>query len=151
MAVWTSGCGRLTEHQNSPEISGALVTRISFPEKLTAGGEMKLTMQLENSTSNEYKFLKWNSPFENTFLGDYLNIIDEKGEKVEYRGPMAKRMWPPPAEAYMTVSAGKMVESSIDISSAYPIAQPGKYIIQFEGMNGADSIPTSNRFEFIVE
>ena len=147
-----SACNRsASDGTNEGKSAEAVTTKISLPEKLKAGGTMNLTMKIENGTKNDYKFLKWNSPFENNFLGDYLNIVDEKGAKVEYRGPMAKRMWPPPAEAYDIVVPGKFAESTIDISQAYPINLPGKYSVQYEGMNGADSIPASNKFEFIVQ
>jgi hypothetical protein len=55
---------------------------------------------------------------------------------------MAKRIMPPPADAYMAVAAGDTVTGSIDLLTAYDLSVPGKYTIVYQssGISGLEKV-----------
>ena len=128
-----------------------VVTTISMPATVKNGDQVRLSMEVKNNGNADCRFLKWNSPFEPAFLGDYLHITDEKGEKVSYRGAMAKRMWPPPEDAYLTLRPGGSLKAEIVISQAYDITKPGDYTIKFQGQEGEGALSNSNSVNFKVK
>jgi hypothetical protein len=66
-------------------------------------------------------------------MSKYLDIKDENGTEVNYKGVMAKRIMPPPASAYTTLKAHDSLSKNIDLLKAYAIEKPAKYTITYNG------------------
>jgi len=68
-------------------------------------------------------------------MSKYLDVKAENGEEVSYKGPMAKRMMPPPASSYMAVNPKDSASTTVDLLKAYDITKPAKYTITYVGQN----------------
>jgi len=80
------------------------------------------------------QFCKWHTPFE-PLMSKYLDVTDENGTEVDYKGAMAKRMMPPPASSYIEVKSGDSLAVTVDVLKAYAITKPAKYTIKYSGQN----------------
>ncbi|MDP9076395.1 MAG: protease, partial [Bacteroidota bacterium] len=80
------------------------------------------------------KFLKWQTPFE-PLMSKYLDIKNERGEEVAYKGPMAKRMMPPPAAAYQSLNPKDSLAVKVDVLKGYALTQTGKYTVTYTSEN----------------
>ena len=114
-----------------------LVTEMSIPATVKKGDPVVLKFTVRNPSSQELKFCKWHTPFE-PFLAHYLDITDANGASAQYKGAMAKRIMPPPDEAYIKVPAGDSAIAEIDLLKGYNISAPGRYkvVYQASGMSG---------------
>jgi hypothetical protein len=121
--------------------AGELITNMSVLTPVKTGNPVMLTFTVRNTSSKELKFCKWHTPFEG-FRNSIFTITDSKGEEARYKGIMAKRMMPPPADAYMAVPAGDSVTSTIDLLKAYDVTTPGKYKITYQssGISGLEKV-----------
>lgn len=127
--------------KNTTTTGGELVTKMTVQQPVKVGSPVTVTFTVTNTSSKDLKFCKWHTPFEG-FRNSIFEIKDKKGEEVRYKGIMAKRIMPPPAEAYMTVAAGKTVTGSIDLLTAYDLSAPGKYTIVYQssGISGLENV-----------
>lgn len=125
----------------TPETAEELVTTMTVPETVKVGSPIMLQFTVTNNSDKELKFCKWHTPFEN-FMNSYFEIQDSKGEPAQYRGPMAKRIMPPPDEAYIKVPAKGKVSSEIDLLAGYSITAPGTYKVTYQdsGMSGLTNV-----------
>ncbi|MFD0751609.1 protease [Mucilaginibacter calamicampi] len=103
---------------------------MSINDTIRTGDSVLLKFTVYNPTDSAKKFLKWQTPFE-PLLSKYLDIKDEQGQEVEYKGAMAKRMMPPPADAYITLNAKDSLTAKVDILKGYALSKPGKYTIEY--------------------
>lgn len=104
--------------------------RMKIKDTIKIGDSVLLQFTVFNNTDSVKKFLKWQTPFE-PLLSKYLDIKNEQGEEVQYRGAMAKRMMPPPAEAYITLGPGDSLNVMVDILKGYDITKPGTYTVDY--------------------
>jgi len=118
--------GRL-DHTAKP-----LETTLSIADTLFFGSAIPLKFVVRNPTDSLQRFCKWHTPFE-PFLADYLIITDRDSTKVRYRGAMAKRMMPPPPEAYLEVAPRDSMSTTVDLTKAYAFDKPGTYHIVYQG------------------
>jgi hypothetical protein len=125
----------------APSTAEELVTTMSVPEKVKVGSPIMLKFTVSNNSGKELQFCKWHTPFEK-FMNSYFDIQDSKGEPVMYKGIMAKRIMPPPAEAYIKVRAKDKVSSEIDLLTGYRITAPGTYKLTYQdsGMSGLTKV-----------
>lgn len=125
----------------SPETE--LVTVMSMPASIKLGSPMTLKFTVQNPTQGALKFCKWHTPFEG-FRNSFLTVTTGSGAEVQYHGMMAKRVMPPPADAYITVAPGKSETSEIDLMQAYPIDSAGTYTVRYNsaGMSGLKKVNT---------
>jgi hypothetical protein len=121
--------------------TGELVTTMSVASPVKTGNPVMLKFTVKNTSSKELKFCKWHTPFEG-FRNSIFTITDSKGEEARYKGIMAKRVMPPPADAYMAVAGEDSVSASIDITTAYDVTAPGKYTITYQssGISGLEKV-----------
>ena len=112
----------------------ALLATIKMKESIITGDSVLLNFTVYNHTDSTKKFLKWQTPFE-PLLSKYLDIKNEQGEEVAYKGPMAKRMMPPPAEAYLSLEPKDSLKATVDILKGYDLTKPGKYTVNYTGEN----------------
>lgn len=134
--------------QKTTSTKEELVTVISVPEKVKAGSPIMLKFTVSNNSGKELQFCKWHTPFEK-FMNSYFEITDSKGEQVQYRGVMAKRVMPPPAEAYIKVGANSKVSADIDLLTGYKITAPGKYKLVYQDSN-MSGLTNVNEVSFTV-
>lgn len=118
-----------------------LVTEMSVPATVKTGNPVMLKFTVFNRSGKELQFCKWHTPFEG-FMSSFLDIQSSNNTEVLYRGVMAKRMMPPPAEAYIKVPAGKSVSVDIDLQKGYNLTAPATYkaIYQASGMSGLEKV-----------
>lgn len=134
--------------QKTASSSGKLVTVMAAPPTTKAGNPVTLTFTVQNSSSRELRFCKWQTPFEG-FLSPYLDITDAKGTEVMYKGAMAKRIMPPPEEAYLKVPAGGKVSVSVNLLDGYELTAPGTYKAHYQS-GGVSGLETVNDVTFTL-
>jgi len=108
------------------------------------GQPINVTFSVYNNTDSVVKFCKWHTPFER-LMSKYLDVALEDHTNVDYSGPMAKRVMPPPADSYVSLKKGDSTSTSFNLADAYPISKPGVYTIKYNssaisGIVVADSL-----------
>lgn len=111
-----------------------LFATMKIQQNIKVGDSVLLRFTVYNPGDSTQQFCKWHTPFE-PLISKYLNITDEKGEEVAYKGAMAKRMMPPPASAYMSLNAKDSVGVTVDLLKGYAISKPAQYKIVYVGQN----------------
>lgn len=134
-----------TDPNSTP--AAELATTISVQQPVKAGSPLLLTFTVTNNTAKAQKFCKWHTPFEG-FKNSYFTITDANGKEAQYKGIMAKRIMPPPADAYMTVAAGKTEKVTVDLLQVYEVPA-GKYTITYQG-SGISGLEKANEASFVV-
>lgn len=99
-----------------------------------AGTPIELTFTVYNYTDSAKSFCKWHTPFE-PLMSKYLDITSEQGDEVQYKGPMAKRIMPPPADSYVNIAKGDSLSVKVDLLRAYTLDSPGTYKIAYNSEN----------------
>jgi hypothetical protein len=128
------------QHADSVTQDVADTTRQVLKAKMQITGSIKVGTPLEmrftvyNDTDSALQFLKWHTPFE-PLVSKYLDIKDENGLEVDYRGAMAKRMMPPPADSYIKIQPGDSLSATVDLLKGYAITKPSKYAVVYSGGN----------------
>jgi len=112
----------------------ALYATMKIQENIKVGDSVLLRFTVYNPADSAKQFCKWHTPFE-PLMSKYLNITDEKGEEVAYKGAMAKRMMPPPASAYLSLNAKDSTAVTVDLLKGYAISKPARYKVVYEGQN----------------
>lgn len=127
-----------------------LTTVMSAPEKVKTGAPVKVKFTVTNNSDKEVEFCKWHTPFEEKFLNSFFEIQDSKGESVQYKGVMAKRIMPPPAESMIKVPAKGTVSAEIDLTKGYKISAPGTYKVAYQG-DGISGLKNVNEVSVTIE
>jgi len=104
------------------------------------GDPIELEMKVENLGKEKITFLPWKTPIENSFTGEFMNIIFDN-KKIEYSGIMVKRM-PPTQEDYITLKPKESILGKVNLLDGYKFTKKGIYSIQFNNVN--DKLPNSN-------
>lgn len=111
--------------------SGKLEMRLAPAAQVFTPDSVMLSFTIVNHADTAQRFVKWETPFE-PFLGKYLEIKDTNGTEAEFRGAMARRVMPPPAEAYIEVAAHDSVNTVFNAAKNYSLAA-GAYSIKYTG------------------
>jgi len=121
----------------------SLYVVLSIKDIIKTGEKVTLKFTVHNDQSTEKSFCKWHTPFE-PLMSKYLDIKDENGNEVLYKGPMAKRIMPPPADSYIVVKPKAVLSSEADLSKAYQLEAGKKYTVSYNssGMSGIKSTDT---------
>ncbi|TWI84036.1 hypothetical protein LX66_4398 [Chitinophaga japonensis] len=119
----------------------ALVAVMTIPATVKAGQPVMLHFAVRNPSAKELSFCKWHTPFEG-FMDAFLHVQESKGAEAQYRGIMAKRIMPPPADAYIRVPAGDSVSVDIDLLKGYAVDVPGTYTVRYQagGVSGLEKV-----------
>jgi hypothetical protein len=131
---------RSSSVKEKPNTAGQLATEkalfalMQIKDTVRAGDSVLLSFTVYNHTDSLKKFLKWQTPFE-PLMSKYLEIKNEQGEEVSYKGPMAKRMMPPPAAAFLTLSPKDSLSAKVDVLKGYDLTAPGKYTVAYTSEN----------------
>jgi hypothetical protein len=94
--------------------------------------EMRFTVY--NDADSVQQFCKWHTPFE-PLLSKYLDITDQSGEDILYKGAMAKRIMPPPADSYIKVQPKDSLSIVVDILKGYSISKSSIYKVKYNSQN----------------
>ena len=135
-----SSCGSAT-HQNDekPAIDSvsvqsqtdtSLTAKMFVQQVATDSSQIELTFTVYNQTDRTRSFCKWHTPFE-PLMSKYLDITSDTGEEVLYKGPMAKRIMPPPASSYVSVKPGDSLRVQVDLLTAYDLKKAKTYHIGY--------------------
>ena len=116
-------------------------------DTITIGEPLELKFTVSNSADTAQQFLKWATPFE-PLVSKYLDIVDEDGTQVNYRGPMAKRAMPPSPDSYIKVNPNGSLVSNINLLEGYAITRPSKYTVIYVGQ-GMSGITVSDSVIFV--
>lgn len=111
-----------------------LFAKMTIKDTITAGDSMLLKFTVYNPADTAQQFCKWHTPFE-PLMSKYLDVKSTTGEEADYRGPMAKRIMPPPASSYIKLKAHDSLTTTTDLLKAYAISKPGKYTVVYNSQN----------------
>lgn len=134
--------------QKATNTGEGLVTVMSVPPTVKAGSPVMLKFTVHNKAAKELQFCKWHTPFEG-FMDAFLDIKSSSNAEVQYRGVMAKRIMPPPAEAYIKVPAGDSVSVDIDLLKGYNVTAPATYKVAYQA-GGVSGLEKVNEVTFTV-
>jgi len=148
-----AGCSQKLHNSTSgtssknPNDSLNVVLRIK--NVIKSGEKVNLKFIVRNDQVKGKSFCKWHTPFE-PLMSKYLDITDETGAEVAYRGPMAKRIMPPPADSYLVVNPKDTISSDVDLLKAYQLETGKKYKISYNS-SGISGLKSTNTvlFQFI--
>ncbi|WP_342644828.1 hypothetical protein [Mucilaginibacter sp. CSA2-8R] len=118
-----------------------LQTRLYVPAQAISADSVMLTFTVINHGSEPKRFCKWETPFEPR-LGKYFDIQNAQGAEAPFKGAMARRIMPPPAEAYLTVAAHDSTTTTINLARNYTL-QAGAYTIKYVG-GGVSGLEAGN-------
>jgi hypothetical protein len=91
------------------------------------GEPIVLGVEIENRGSRPVRFLQWGTPLEEAFTADYLTV-ERDGEVLPYDGKLVKRT-DPGVNDYRTIGPGEKLETTVEVSAAYPVEAPGDYTV----------------------
>lgn len=111
-----------------------LYAKMTIAPVIKAGEAIQMRFTVYNDADSIQQFCKWHTPFE-PLLSKYLDITDESGEEALYKGAMAKRMMPPPADSYVKVKPKDSLSVLVDISKGYTISKPSVYKLKYNAQN----------------
>lgn len=95
---------------------------------------IEMTFTVYNQADSSQTFCKWHTPFE-ALMSKYLDITLADGKEVAYKGPMAKRIMPPPADSYVSVAAKDSLSIKVDLTKGYDFNAAGTYTIRYNSGN----------------
>ena len=128
-------------------IEKILTVEMTIKDTIKTGDSVLLKFTVKNNTADTARFCKWHTPFE-PLMSKYLDITDENGNEVNYKGPMAKRIMPPPAGSYITVKANDSLSVNADLLKAYAIDKPAKYTITYNS-TGVSGLTVKKSVSFV--
>ena len=146
MSLLSCGISNNTEHNSvdtanssapvtiESNVEKALFAKMSLKDTVKVGELVELKFTVYNNADSAQVFCKWHSPFE-PFISKYLDIKSDTGEEVDYKGAMAKRIMPPPADSYISVKAKDSVSTTVDLLKGYEISKPARYTVIYVGQN----------------
>jgi hypothetical protein len=123
-----------TQQNVDKSVEKGLVAEMQIRDTIKVGDSVLLKFTVFNHADSAQHFCKWHTPFE-PLMSKYLEVKDENGNEVDYRGAMAKRIMPPPASSYIKVDQKGSILSMVDVLKGFAIDKPGKYTITYVGQN----------------
>jgi hypothetical protein len=114
--------------------STALSTTMKINDQTNGTNPPVLKFVVKNQSDTVATFCKWHTPFE-PLMSKYLDIKNTEGEEVDYKGAMAKRIMPPPADSYLSIKPGDSLSVDVELLKGYAIEKAGTYTIKYSGGN----------------
>ena len=127
----------------------SLIAIMNVKSVVKQGSSVILKFTVINNSDSTKSFCKWHTPFE-PFISKYLDIVDANGVEVAYKGAMAKRIMPPPADSYISVKAKDSTSSEVDLLQAYDLKPGNKYTLSYNG-SGVSGISVASKLSFNFE
>jgi hypothetical protein len=107
----------------------------------------KTSRNYDTATLHTTRFVKWENPFEPR-LGKYFEIIDAKGNEAVFKGAMARRVMPPPANAYIIVKSHDKISTRINLADNYDL-NSRHYKLRYVG-SGISGLQTNKTVKFDI-
>lgn len=106
-----------------------LTATLAAEAEYRLGEPITLTFGLRNDTGQDRSALTWNTPLERLDheVQDYLRIRHADRD-LPYEGRKFKRVQPD-GTAYRVLRAGEQVRERLDLTTAFPITEPGQYTV----------------------
>ncbi|MCD8740463.1 protease [Mucilaginibacter roseus] len=133
-----------TAQQDAPK---TIYATMQIADTVKMGEPVNLKFTVYNPADTASKFLKWHTPFEPP-LSKYVDIKSEDGQEASYKGAMAKRMMPPPADSYIKLAPGDSISATADLSKSYAIEKPGKYTVVYNS-TGVSGLVVKDSVSFV--
>jgi hypothetical protein len=136
-ALTLGSCSESTINSNKQPVTvstSGLLTTINVENNNPSKEGQLLIFKVKNLGDSTISFCKWHTPFE-PLMSKYLDVTNNNGEEMAYKGPMAKRIMPPPADSYIAVKPGDSVSVEFDLLKGYEISKPGTYVIKYNSNN----------------
>ncbi|TKC05535.1 protease [Pedobacter polaris] len=130
------------------QIDTALVTKISIPANLSVGTPIEMTFTVYNPTDSVKTFCKWHTPFE-PLMSKYLDVTSAEGIEAAYKGPMAKRIMPPPTDSYLSIKPKDSLSVKVDLTKAYDI-KAGNYTVKYNSA-GISGLKLTDSVQFAIK
>ncbi|WDF56696.1 protease [Mucilaginibacter sp. KACC 22063] len=135
-----------TAFSASNKAADSLEVKLSANQAITQDS-VPVTFTVYNKMDTVGRFLKWETPFE-PLLGKYLSVTDDAGTEANYKGPMAKRVMPPPADSYISVQPHDSMSVTFNLKKGYDI-KPGKYQVKYNA-SGMSGLKATNQIKINV-
>jgi len=103
---------------------------LSIKSVVKSGEPVSLTFTINNTADSTQTFCKWHTPFE-PLISKYLDVTDIENMEAAYKGPMAKRIMPPPADSYLKIKAGESITVTVDLLKGYDLKAGKIYTIRY--------------------
>jgi len=133
LVVLCASCSSATSQTTN---KGTLVDKVMVKQALTVGIERAeksvpdaahVLFYIDNNTDEDIRMLIWGTPFEQQLSADILSVT-HNGQTLPYLGRMIKRGTPLEAD-YINVPAGMRLDSPLDLSKSYGVANAGEYSV----------------------
>lgn len=124
-----------------------LVARMQMQDHIRIGDPVQLKFSVYNNTDTATQFCKWHTPFER-WMSKYLEVRHENGTESDYKGAMAKRIMPPPADSYIKMKAKDSLSVTVNLLEGYDIKEPGKYVVKYQG-GGISGLVVKDSLTFV--
>lgn len=152
MLMVLAGCSQkirnVKDGHSSKQTNDSLYVTLAIKNVVKYGEKVNLRFVVHNGNARGKSFCKWHTPFE-PIMSKYLDIKDENGNEAPYKGPMAKRIMPPPAESYLFVNPTDSITADIDLSKGYELAAGKTYTATYNSSN-ISGLKTSNMVRFTL-
>lgn len=123
-----------------------LVVTLTGPARITQGAAFPVSVVVSNPTDAPRVFCRYHTPFEG-LANDIFSVVDGAGNRVQYRGMMAKRA-PPGAADFIRLAPGAARSAAVDLAEGY--APPaGTYQVRFRG-SSISGLPDSAPLTVLV-
>jgi hypothetical protein len=152
-AATFGGCQKQKQNSSTKETeektvkSAKLVTRLGTAAEVFTNDSIPLSFTVVNDADTVQHFCKWETPFEPR-LGKYIEVMDEQGTEAPFKGAMARRVMPPPAESYIAVSAHDSVRTVFNLAKNYTV-KSGQYTLKYTG-GGVSGLDAGNEIKIKV-
>jgi len=127
----------------------SLTAVMKIKSTINSGEPVLFGFDVQNPTTKPLRFLKWYTPFEAP-MSKFLDITNAQGEEVAYKGPMAKRVMPPPADSYLEIKAGGKSFAEIDLLKVYDLKPGQQYTISYNSAS-VSGLKVSQQVSFRYE
>ena len=124
-----------------------LQTRLGTVNQAHTKDSATISFTVINDADSVLQFCKWETPFEPR-LGKFLEVTDSLGTEASFMGAMARRVMPPPAEAYISVPAHDSVSTLYNLAKNYSVSK-GTYTVKYTG-GGVSGLDSGNKVSIIV-
>ncbi len=125
---------------------GFRIVMATDKSKYSRSEKITLSFTVENLLNRKARYLPWHTPFEG-FRNDFLLVKNiDTDQEIQYSGIMASRVGPQDDD-YLQFEPNSSKSSTIEITQAYHITEPGRYSLSFKPL--AMNV-MSNQIEFVV-
>lgn len=132
--------------QEDTLLAGQLETRLALAGSMSTDS-IPLSFTVINHADTAMRFCKWETPFE-PHLGKYFEVMNDNGSEAPFKGAMARRVMPPPAESYISVPPHDSVQTTINLAKNYTVTN-ASYTVRYSG-GGVSGLAGGNSVKFVI-